>query len=192
MALAGWGPRWIVIVPGSHPWHILTYRVPGEPTRLRATVWRRLKSAGAVYLAGSVAVLPASPSAERLLRRVRVEITGMGGSAQLLLAEAVAGEAGLIQQFNSARDEEYSRVIVACEDLRREIGCWAAAGCGTVADLDRAGRQFARLVRQHAEVTARDAFGAGQAHTAGAAVTRLHGALDGFAASVSGVGRLEA
>jgi hypothetical protein len=58
---------------------------------LRAAVRRRLKTAGAVYLANSVAALPASPAAERLLRRVRAQITRVGGSAQLLLAQAVAG-----------------------------------------------------------------------------------------------------
>ena len=52
-------------------WLVLAYRVPGETARLRASVWRRLKSAGAVYLANSVAALPAAPSAERLLRSRR-------------------------------------------------------------------------------------------------------------------------
>ncbi len=177
---------------GSQEWHILTYRAPGEPTRLRAAVWRRLKTAGAVYLASSVAALPASPAAERLLRRLRAEITAMGGSAQLLLAQAVGGEPEMIRQFCMARDEEYAQVIGACENLRHEIGSWAAAGRCTVAELDRADRQFARLVRRHADVVAKDAFGAVQAQSAGAALARLQDALDSFAASVTGAGRLKA
>ena len=147
----------------SHAWHILTYRVPGQPTRLRAAVGRRLKAAGAVCLANSVAALPASPATERLLRRLRAEITRMGGSAQLLLAQAVAGEADMIRLFSAARDEEYGSLITACQDLQHDIGCWAAAGRCTIADLDRADRQFARLARRHTEVTAKDAFGAAQA-----------------------------
>jgi len=35
---------------GGDRWLLLVYRVPSEPTRLRAAVWRRLKSLGAVYL----------------------------------------------------------------------------------------------------------------------------------------------
>jgi hypothetical protein len=31
-------------------WLVLIYRVPSEPTRLRSTVWRRIKSLGAIYL----------------------------------------------------------------------------------------------------------------------------------------------
>jgi hypothetical protein len=54
-------------------------------------VWRRLKTAGVVYLANSVAVLPESSAAERVLRRLRVEVEDMGGSAQLLRAEALVG-----------------------------------------------------------------------------------------------------
>ena len=78
-------------------WLMLVYRVPGEPTRLRATVWRRLKAAGAVYLANSVAVLPESAASERALRKLRAEIEGMGGTGQLLRAEALAfREVGLL------------------------------------------------------------------------------------------------
>jgi hypothetical protein len=40
-------------------WLVLVYRVPSEPTRLRAAVWRRLKALGAVYLANSVAIMRA-------------------------------------------------------------------------------------------------------------------------------------
>lgn len=37
-------------------WLMLVYRVPSEPTRLRAAVWRRLRSLGAIYLQNSAAV----------------------------------------------------------------------------------------------------------------------------------------
>jgi DNA-binding transcriptional regulator PaaX len=70
------------------PWLVLAYRVPGETARLRAALSRRLKRAGAVYLAPSVAVLPDSPAGERLLRRLRSQVRDMGGSAQVLRAEA--------------------------------------------------------------------------------------------------------
>ena len=55
-------------------WLVLIYRIPSEPTRLRATVWRRLKGLGAVYLQNSVATLPAGSASERALRKLRREI----------------------------------------------------------------------------------------------------------------------
>src|ERR1700712_2699271 len=72
-------------------WLLLVYRIPAEPTRLRATVWRRLKSLGAVYLQNSAAALPAGPSAERALRRLRREIVEMDGTAVLLSCSAMVG-----------------------------------------------------------------------------------------------------
>ena len=33
----------------SNSWLVLVYRIQSEPTRLRAAVWRRLKTLGAMY-----------------------------------------------------------------------------------------------------------------------------------------------
>jgi DNA-binding transcriptional regulator PaaX len=62
-------------------WLVLIYRVPPEPTRLRSTVWRRIKSLGAIYLQNSAAALPASAATERALRKLRREIIEMSGTA---------------------------------------------------------------------------------------------------------------
>src|SRR5216684_3639817 len=73
-------------------WLLLIYRVPPEPTRLRSTVWRRIKALGAIYLQNSVAALPASPTTERSLRKLRREIIEMSGTAVLLSCDVLAGE----------------------------------------------------------------------------------------------------
>ena len=77
-------------MPRGDGWLLLVYRVPSEPTRLRSTVWRRLKSLGAIYLQNSAAALPASVTAERALRKLRSEILDMSGTA-VLLSELSAG-----------------------------------------------------------------------------------------------------
>jgi DNA-binding transcriptional regulator PaaX len=146
-------------------WLILTYRVPGEPGRLRSRVWRRLKAAGAVYLTGSVAALPASPAAERLLRRLRSDITRMGGSAQLLRAGPLAGGADLVRLFNAARDDEYAQIIAGCDDL---MG---------FASLEQGERELARLTGWYEKALARDAFGASQAESAATALAKCRDAL---------------
>ena len=157
-------------------WLILTYRVPGEPGRLRSRVWRRLKAAGAVYLTSSVAALPASPAAERLLRRLRTDITRMGGSAQLMRAGAVAGGADLVRLFNAARDDEYAQLIAGCDDLMGMIGS-SAAGPPGFAGLEQGDRELARLTGWYKKVRARDAFGASQAESAVTALAKCRDAL---------------
>jgi DNA-binding transcriptional regulator PaaX len=46
---------------GEQRWFVLVYKLPSEPSRYRASVWRKLKAAGAVYLQNGVAALPNDP-----------------------------------------------------------------------------------------------------------------------------------
>jgi hypothetical protein len=95
-------------------WLLLIYRVPPEPTRLRSTVWRRIKSLGAIYLQNSVAALPATLANERALRKLRREILDMPGTAVLLSAGVLAGEAEVRSAFQAARDDEYEEIVDKC------------------------------------------------------------------------------
>jgi hypothetical protein len=81
---------------------LLVYRIPAEPTRLRATVWRRIKQLGAVYLRNSVAAMPASAAAEQAMQKLRREIIDMPGSAVLLVCEVLVGECDIAAAFPSA------------------------------------------------------------------------------------------
>src|SRR5260221_7881009 len=98
-------------------WLLLVYRVPSEPTRLRAAVWRRLKSLGAIYLQNSAAALPASIDAERALRKLRREILDMSGTAVLLSCSVLGGEQGVMASFPAARNDEYAQIVDKNEDF---------------------------------------------------------------------------
>jgi hypothetical protein len=165
-------------------WLMLVYRVPGEPTRLRATVWRRLKAAGAVYLANSVAVLPESAEAERVLRKLRAEIEGMGGTGQLLRAEALAGQDEVVAAFHGARDAEYEEVLSRCEDFQAEIDKETEAGKFTYAELEENEEDLAKLRRWLDKIRARDTLGAPRGAETVAAVDACARALDAFAERV--------
>lgn len=163
---------------------MLVYRVPSEPSRLRATVWRRLKTAGAIYLANSVAVLPESTAAERVLRTLRAEVEQMGGTAQLLRAEALAGQADIVAGFNAARDAEYVEVLSRCEDFLTEIDKETKAGKFTYAELEENEEDLTKLRGWLDKIRARDSLGAAKAKEAAAAVLTCAEALDGFAEHV--------
>ena len=165
-------------------WLVLVYRVPGEPSRLRAAVRRRVKAAGAVYLANSVVALPASPAAERSLRSLRREVGEMGGSAQLLRAEAVAGERDVMSMFNTVRNDEYMDVIARCGDLLAKIESETAAGHFTYGELGESSGDLAKLALRLENVRAEDAFGASQAESASSALAKCREALDRLAERV--------
>jgi len=56
--------------PSRVAWLVLGYRLPAG-SGLKAVMRRKLTALGAVYPVNAVAVLPASPTAERAFRRLR-------------------------------------------------------------------------------------------------------------------------
>jgi hypothetical protein len=107
-------------------WLVLAYRLPAASV-LKATIRRKLTGIGAIYPVNAVAVLPASPSAERALRRVRKTIAEAGGLAELLQAEVIEGASGLTAAFNS-RGQEYEEIIAGCADFTARLEDMTASG----------------------------------------------------------------
>jgi hypothetical protein len=143
-----------------------------------------LKALGAVYLANSVAALPASAVLERALRSLRNEIGEMGGSAQLLSAHALAGETDVVATFNAARDEEYTEILSRCEDFLAEIERESAAEKFTYAELEENDEDLVKLRGWLAKVVARDALGAAKRADAERALARCEATLATFAEQV--------
>jgi hypothetical protein len=162
-------------------WLLLAYRIPREPTRLRATVWRRIKAFGAVYLQNSAAALPDSTANERALRTLRREIIELGGTAQVMRSEVLAGSSDVIAMYNAARDEEYTEIIDKCRDFLHEIQNETAAKHFTYAELEENDEDLNKLNRWFGKVTARDTLGASGRAAAMTALNDCSTALDGFA-----------
>lgn len=165
-------------------WLLLAYRVPSEPSRLRATVWRRLKALGAIYLQNSVAALPEDVGAERALRTLRAEIGQLGGTAQLLRASPLAGGAGLLAAYNAARDDEYEEIVDRCRDFLAEIDKESAASHFTYGELEENDEDLAKLRGWFDKVASRDRLGAAGREDAVKALAECARALDGFAEAV--------
>ncbi|MBB3053058.1 DNA-binding transcriptional regulator PaaX [Prauserella isguenensis] len=168
----------------GHGWLLLVYRVPREPTRLRASVWRKLKSTGAVYLQNSVAVLPESPTHERSLRSLRKHIEELGGSAQLMRCDVLAGNPDVVATYNAARDEEYEEIIDRCRGFQAEIEKETTAEKFTYAELEENDEDLTKLRRWFEKVRLRDSLGADRRAEAETALQDCVAALDVFANKV--------
>lgn len=160
---------------------MLVYRVPREPSRLRATVWRRLKGLGAVYLQNSVAVLPTSAVHERALRALRREIVEMDGTAQVIRCDVVAGDADVVGAYNAARNEEYEEIVGRCQDFLLEIERETRAGHLTYAELEENDEDLVKLRGWLEKVTARDVADAGGRQAAVDALDHCAKTLEQFA-----------
>jgi hypothetical protein len=145
---------------GRGGWLVLIYRIPSEPTRLRAAVWRRLKGLGAIYLQNSAAALPASRSAERALRRLRHEIVQMSGTAVLMSCSVLLGEGDVRGAFQAARDDEYEEIVDRCEDFLAGIEKEFPAAHFSFAELEENEVDHVKLANWLAKVIERDVFGA--------------------------------
>ncbi len=165
-------------------WLVLIYRIPSEPTRLRSTVWRRLKGLGAIYLQNSAAALPASTSAERALRKLRHEILEMSGTAVLMSCDVLAGEQDVRAAFQAARDDEYEEIVDKCQDFLAGIEKEFADAHFSFAELEENEVDHVKLVNWLAKVQERDAFAAPGRAAAEAALSKCDEALERYAARV--------
>jgi hypothetical protein len=165
-------------------WLLLIYRVPSEPSRLRATVWRRIKSLGAIYLQSSAAALPASVAAERALRRLRSEILDMSGTAVLLSCEVLAGEADVRAAFQAARDDEYEEIVDKCADFIAGVDKEYAEDHFSYAELEENEVDLVKLRTWLARVRERDVFGAAGLQQALSSLAECEEKLEAYAARV--------
>ena len=165
-------------------WLLLIYRVPSEPSRLRATVWRRIKSLGAIYLQNSAAALPASVGAERALRKLRSEILDMGGTAVLMTCTVIAGAAEVMAAFQAARNDEYEEIVDRCQDFLAQVKKEHVAEHFTFAELEENEVDLVKLQNWFARVRDRDVFGAEGRQAAEKWLADCEQALEGYAARV--------
>ena len=165
-------------------WLLLIYRVPPEPTRLRSTVWRRIKSLGAIYLQNSVAALPASTANERALRKLRREITDMSGTAMLMSCSVLAGESEVRASFQAARNDEYEEIVDKCEDFLGQVQKEYEENHFTYAELEENEVDLVKLKNWFAKITERDVFGASGRATCEQFLEKCELSLEAYAARV--------
>jgi len=165
-------------------WLLLIYRVPSEPSRLRATVWRRIKSLGAIYLQSSVAALPASVHAERALRKLRSEILDMSGSAVLMSCSVIVGEQEVKSAFQAARNDEYEEIVDKCHDFLAGLRKEYAENHFSYAELEENEVDLVKLRTWLDRVRQRDAFGASGLQTTLTALAECEEQLEAYAARV--------
>ena len=168
----------------SKGWLVLVYRIPSEPTRLRATAWRRLKALGAVYLQNSVAALPMSAAAERSLRKLQHEIVQMSGTATLMKTSVLVGEATVIATFQAARTDEYEEILDRCHGFLAEIEHEYEKSHFSYAELEENEVDYTKLVNWFEKVRGRDVFGAPGRELAEAELKKCELALEDYAARV--------
>jgi DNA-binding transcriptional regulator PaaX len=141
-------------------WLLLIYTVPRSPSRMRATIWRDLKKAGAVYLRDGVCILPRRVETERALGGVANKVRDFGGQATLVVAEQLEAEsaARVIADAGEARAAEYAELQRAAEQLRLHLEHERAHRALHEAEMERLRSDLDKLRHWHAQIQARDYY----------------------------------
>ncbi|WP_415853748.1 Chromate resistance protein ChrB [Sinomonas sp. G460-2] len=169
----------------SVTWLILVYRVPSEPTRLRAAVWRRLRNLGAIYMQNSAAAVPRTAQSERAMRTLRNEIVeSMAGKAFLVNSTSIIGENELVDMFNEARNDEYEEILDKCRDFHAGVEKEVKEEHFTYGELEENEEDLGKLRGWYEKVKARDVLGAPLAGKVAEALEECTTTLEEFAARV--------
>jgi hypothetical protein len=167
-------------------WLVFIPQLPSSPSSLRVLVWRRMRAAGAAALQQGIWVLPQTPEHEQFLRDVLGEAKQQGGNGILMVATPLDADqaAEVAQRFRADRDQEYVEFGVQCREFLAEIAKETTAGNLTFAALEENEHDLQKLHTWLEKISARDFFGAPQAHTAADALAACKRALHSFAEAI--------
>jgi DNA-binding transcriptional regulator PaaX len=163
-------------------WHIITYRLPKEPSRHRVAVWRELRRLGAVSLQQGTWAIPAGEGFDEGFAQVVRTIDAAGGQpVTLVVADDDRSVAQLEQLFTEQRDLEWQEFLGDCNKYEAELEDEVKKGKLTLAELDEEEESLERLRRWYRTIRARDLYRAPSAATAEKRLKDCSEALERYA-----------
>lgn len=167
-------------------WLILNFTLPKEQSRVRVSVWRKLKKCGSVSIGQSMWALPASEEHLELFNEMSKEIIESGGNAYIANADflSTGNTDDIINLFNKARDEEYQEFLEKCEDFFLEIEKETKRENFTYIELEENEEEYNKLAEWLKKINSRDFFGAPLKKQAEEALEKCKRLLDDFSDKV--------
>lgn len=165
----------------QNEWIAINYTLPREPSRVRVSIWRKLKKIGAVSIQQSMWILPSNDENHSLLNEIKDEVSRNGGEAfTMTVSVDDDGEKTITEKFNAARDEEYRELFEQCEDFFTEIDKEIARKNFTFAEIEENEEELSKLKQWYEKIAARDTFGSPLQEKAKSMLVKCTELLDGF------------
>lgn len=144
---------------GQNEWIAINYTLPREPSRVRVSIWRKLKRIGAVSMQQSMWILPLCDENNGLLNEIKNEVLMSSGEA-LVISFSIEedGKKLIIEKFNAAREEEYRELLEQCEEFFKEIDKETAQKNFIFAEIEENEEELNKLKQWYEKIAARDFF----------------------------------
>ena len=138
-------------------WIVLNYTLPREPSRIRVSLWRKLKKIGAVNIQQSMWLLPLTANNFSLLNEVKNEVIQNNGEAFVMKSSVDEdGRRNIIVRFNAARDEEFQELIEESEKFIKEIDKEIARQNYSFAEIEENEEELSKLKQWYEKIKAKE------------------------------------
>jgi hypothetical protein len=170
----------------EHKWLLFCPQLPSTPSSPRVTIWRKMRSAGAVGLDNGLWLLPYTETGERFMQEMKAYVTSQGGTSKTFLSSSLDEETenDILDTFRQDRAEEYFEIVEQCQDFLAEIDKETKRENYSFAEYEENEQDLNKLESWFEKVKQRDFMGGDRANEAITWIEKCREALQHFADEV--------